>query len=148
MSRGNLGFISLTGILTMRAKTIFQLCLHVLIFYKLVKVTMSTYPNRAEIWGNEVTGEAEAIVTDQEQERYKQNLLRYVLRTDEPGSAELNNEGENVPFVMDKLYDLLADKDTGREKRTTPFDVDYIRGLQDHWGEYDSLKLSLCRSYF
>lgn len=106
-----------------------------MIFYKLMAVVTSTYPNRAERWGNEVMGEAEAIVTDQEQERYKQNLLQYVFRTNAPSSTELNTEGENVPFVMDKLYDLLADKDTGQEKRTTPFDVDYIRGLQDHWGK-------------
>lgn len=126
----------------MRTRTIFQCYFCIFVFYKLVLVTDCTYMNRAERWGNEVMGETEAIVTDQEQERYKQNLLRYVFRTDTPSSAELNTEGGSLPYVMDKLYDLLADKDTGQERRTTPFDVDFIRGLQDHWGKF-SVKMSI-----
>ncbi|XP_067946785.1 protein dbl-1-like [Watersipora subatra] len=95
----------------------------------------NTFHSRAEAWGVELTGESEeAIVTDTERESYKQNLLQYVFRTEAPTSAQLNTDGAaDVPFVMNKIYELLADRDTGREKRSTPFDVDLIRGFQDHW---------------
>ena len=99
----------------------------------------SLYQSRAEVWGNELTGEmGDNLPRDVAQrESYKSNLLRYVFQTDEPKDEELNSDGSSVPFVMSKLYELLADQDTGQEKETTPFDVDFIRGLQDHWGEYD-----------
>ena len=124
----------------MRANTSSVCCL----IFTVIQLTFdiasgSTFRNRAEVWGNELTGESdEAIVTDNERESYKQNLLQYVFRTEAPTSAQLNREGvaADVPFVMNKLYELLADKDTGREKRSTPFDVDLIRGFEDYWGKY------------
>lgn len=72
---------------------------------------------------------------------YKDNLLKYVLRTDVP--SQISSGGHTtptqVPYIMDKLYNLLANKTTGREKRSAPFEVDLIRGLEDHYGKYNRL---------
>lgn len=116
---------------------IFELCCLILCI-TLDTSLCSTYRNRAEVWGNEVTGDSdEAVITaSAEQESYKQKLLQYVFRTEAPTTAQLNTDGADVPFVMNKLYELLADKDTGREKRSAPFDVDLIRGFQDYWGMF------------
>lgn len=118
-----------------------KLCCRFLVILYLIfdSAKGNAFRNRAEVWGNELTGESEeAVVTDTERELYKQNLLQYVFRTEAPTSAQLNTNGAaaDVPFVMNKLYELLADRDTGREKRSTPFDVDLIRGFQDYWGRY------------
>lgn len=106
-----------------------------LVTFILSPVFANAYRNRAEVWADELTGESENIISDQNRESYKQNLLQYVFRTHQPTDEQLNVDNRNVPYVMDKLYELLASKDTGQEKDSTPFNVDYIRGLQDHWGK-------------
>lgn len=113
------------------------LCVTLALLSLIDGLSAGSYRSRAEIWGSELTGESsESMPSAQQQEQYKQNLLQYVFRTNQPSSAELNTDSQNVPFVMNQLYELLADRGTGQEKRTTPFDVDYIRGLQDYWGEF------------
>lgn len=115
-----------------------QLCCFLATFYIFLDKT-SAIRNRARDWGNELTGETEeATVGDTDRELYKSNLLQYVFRTETPTPAQLNTAGGDMPYVMNKLYEILADRDTGREKRS-PFDVDLIRGLQDHWGKHSAL---------
>lgn len=94
--------------------------------------------SRADRWGLEAIGSMAAMdngepsQSELEMNTYKQNLLQYVLQTGEPKEV---NSGESMPFVMDKIYNLLADKTTGRQKRSAPFNVDLIRGLEDHYSE-------------
>lgn len=93
---------------------------------------------KTDKWKIETLGEANAIDSDMprqsqaEVDTYKKNLLQYVLQTDEPPQVRYESK---VPYIMDKLYNLLADKSTGRERRSAPFEVDLIRGLEDHYGE-------------
>jgi len=95
--------------------------------------------SKIDKWGNEALGEYDfenmekSSVSAIEVDVYKRNLLQYVLQTGEP--KELSTDVQ-IPYVMDKLYSLLADKSTGREKRSAPFEVDFIRGLEDHYGKW------------
>ena len=92
--------------------------------------------NKSQIWGVETLGEEESTLPA-EIETYKQNLLQYVLRTNEPMMMHQQAgraSSRTIPYIMDKLYNLLADKSTGKEKRSAPFEVDMIRGLEDHYG--------------
>lgn len=104
--------------------------------------------SRTERWKYETLGEGEDIDSDMIQRNqaqvdiYKKNLLQYVLHTNEPRQVTGSKETQ-VPYIMDKLYSLLADKSTGREKRSAPFEVDLIRGLEDYYG-----KSSLHASFF
>lgn len=91
--------------------------------------------NKSQVWGVESLGE-EGSSLPVEVETYKQNLLQYVLRTNEPSTGSAGPPGtQTIPYIMDKLYNLLADKSTGKEKRSAPFEVDMIRGLEDHYGK-------------
>lgn len=106
-------------------------------FILLVSVTLCTSEEtRADRWGMEALGAIDSIEQSQpspEVDTYKRNLLQYVLQTMEPQAL---GSGERMPYVMDKIYNLLADKNTGKQKRSAPFDVDYIRGFEDHYSKY------------
>lgn len=93
--------------------------------------------SRVDRWGQETLGREESLNEEMPQSQaeirtYKQNLLQYVLQAEEP--KQVLHSG-SMPYVMNKIYDLLADKSTGKQKRSAPFEVDLIRGLEDHHGK-------------
>lgn len=104
----------------------------------LLQTVTFTSASLVESWRLEAIGSSASMSDGQpsqsqlERDTYKQNLLHYVLQTDEPREVQ---PGASMPFVMDKIYNLLADKTTGRQKRSAPFNVDLIRGLEDHYSE-------------
>lgn len=95
--------------------------------------------SRTDRWRSETIGQQNVIndnlnhQTEAELDTYKHNLLQYVLQTNEPRKV---TSDVKMPYIMNKLYNLLADNTTGREKRSAPFKVDLIRGLEDHYGIY------------
>ncbi|XP_067936035.1 bone morphogenetic protein 2-like [Watersipora subatra] len=92
--------------------------------------------DKTDKWKIEALGQIDTLDPDAmarseaEVDVYKKNLLQYVLQADEPRQVSSNYR---VPYIMKKLYGLLADKSTGREKRSAPFEVDLIRGLEDYY---------------
>ena len=97
--------------------------------------------NHDQRWGDEVTGEGGALshtssLDEQNQNEYKRKLLKYVFRTPEPSNELLNldRSRRDLPYVMSKIYDTVADRQTGTE--LMPLDVDLIRGIPDDVGKY------------
>lgn len=96
-------------------------------------------------WGNEVTGEGDGnddahTLSGHNQMEYKRRLLQYVFKTPEPSSEQLtiNRTTQEIPYVMTKIYDLLAEREYGTE--ISSVDVDLIRGIPDDVGELCSNK--------
>lgn len=121
-------------------KTLEQSLLNVVVLFTILlhsKHLLLVSANRVDRWGQETLGDVESLSeempqSDAEIHTYKQNLLQYVLQANEPKQV-LHSAG--IPYVMDKIYDLLTDKSTGKQKRSAPFEVDLIRGLEDHRGK-------------
>jgi len=112
----------------MRLSYLSSLYLILILLRRSEAATRHHHQNR---WGDEATGEESNLPADQ-QDTYKQTLLQYVFQTGEP--PNLTDDAE-VPYVMDKLYNLVADKASGEQRDSTPFSVDYIHGLEDYYGK-------------
>lgn len=108
-------------------------------FYLILDITIANPRlNHDQRWGDEVTGEGDAVshtssLDEQNQSEYKRRLLKYVFRTPEPSSELLDRSRRDLPYVMSKIYDTVADRETGTE--LMPLDVDLIRGIPDDIGK-------------
>lgn len=81
------------------------------------------------LWTKEAMGETMAAPDNKES--FKQSLLNYVFHASGPVKG-MRHHGK-IPLVMEKIYDVVANRTNGQKRHQPAFNVDIIRGLEDSW---------------